>query len=127
MDIFGVEVPFADQCGIEAVSYQEGVSRLRLNAGPAVGNNIGAIHGGAIATLLDIALASAARCAAGAPVATVNLQLNYLSPARGDLLGEGRVVKLGRSLIFVEGAVRDGEGVVVATATGVMKPVRVSA
>lgn len=127
MNIFGAEVPFASLCGIEPVSYADGVSRLRLQPQPGLANNHGFLHGGVLSGLLDIGLASAARCSVGLPVVTVSLQLAFLKAARGPVSVEGRVVKSGRSLIFCEGEISDEAGEIVATATAIMKPVNPSA
>ena len=125
MTVFGAVIPFVDHCAIEEVGLVEGRTRLRMRVGPEHMNNIGIVHGGAIATLIDVALGTAGRTHSGVPVMTVDMHVSFMAPGRGPvLLGEGRVVGGGRSLLFCEGEVRDEAGVLVAKASGVMKPVR---
>ena len=65
MTIFGAEIPFANLCQIEEVEITTAGTRLRMVPGPHHRNNGGTIHGGAICTLLDVAMGSAARLRAG--------------------------------------------------------------
>ena len=120
-DIFGATIPFADLCGIEAIGEVDGVTRLRVTLAQEHGNNIGIAHGGLVPTLLDIAMGTAARIAAGATVMTVDMHVAYMAVGHGVLIGEGRVVRAGRSIIFAEADVRDLEGVLVARASGIFK------
>ncbi len=124
MAVFGAEIPFAAHCGIEEIGSAEGCTRLRMRAGPEHANNLGIIHGGAICTLLDICMGTAARTAIGAPVMTIDMQAAFLAPGRGDLFGEGRVVRAGGAIVFTEADVRDAAGRLVARSSGVMKKAR---
>lgn len=121
--IFGAHIPFVTFCGIEAIAVCEGRTRLRLALRPEHANNLGIAHGGVICTLLDVALGTAARLRAGRPVVTLDMQTRFLSPGRGVLSAEGRVTRAGRSLIFCEAEIRDADGELVASATGLLKPV----
>ena len=64
------------------------------------------VHGGAIATLIDSAGVVAAWSGADPSAirgATADLSVSYLSAARGvDLVAEARVMRRGRSLVFIE-------------------------
>ncbi len=122
MEIFGAVIPFADHCGIEPLDIGDGRSRLRVALGPEHGNNLGIAHGGLICTLLDIAMGTAARSRIERPVMTLDMQVSFLSPGRGALLGEGRVVRAGRSVVFCEAEIRDEAGELVAKASGLFKP-----
>lgn len=124
MAIFGADLPFVDHCGIEEVGRTGGVTRLRLVLAPHHGNNLGMAHGGILCTLLDVALGTAARTEIGRPVVTLDMQVAFLSPGRGTLTAEGRVVRAGRSVVFCEAEIRTEAGDLVAKATGLMKPVR---
>lgn len=123
MAIFGARLPFVDHCGIEAVGRTDGVTRLRLVLGPHHENNLGMAHGGILCTLLDVALGTAARTEIGRPVVTLDMQVAFLSPGRGTLTAEGRVVRAGRSIVFCEADIRTEAGELVARGTGLMKPV----
>jgi uncharacterized protein (TIGR00369 family) len=78
------------------------------------------VHGGAIATLIDIA--GAAASASGAPSevaggATSALTVSYLAPADGvPLSAEARVIQRGRSQTVSDVEVRDDTGRLVAKA-----------
>jgi uncharacterized protein (TIGR00369 family) len=121
--IFGAHIPFVRFCGIEALDVVEGRTRLRLALRPEHANNLGIAHGGVICTLLDVALGTAARLRAGRPVVTLDMQARFVAPGRDILLAEGRVTRAGRSVIFCEAEIRDPAGDLVASATGLLKPV----
>ncbi|BAQ47712.1 thioesterase [Methylobacterium aquaticum] len=123
--IYGATIPFARLCGIEALEVVEGRTRLRLALGPQHGNNLGIAHGGILCTLLDIAMGTVARLTAGRPVVTLDMQTRFLSPGHGVLLAEGRVARAGQSILFCDAEICDEAGRVVATSTGVFKPVGV--
>lgn len=70
----------------------------------------GVVHGGILAALADTAGALAAypMLPAGARLATVEMNINYLEPVvNGDLSGEGKVVRLGRNLVISECDITD--------------------
>jgi uncharacterized protein (TIGR00369 family) len=119
--VFGAKIPFADLCGIEFLGVEHGVTKLRVPLDRKHDNNSGVAHGGLVATLLDIAMGSAARFAIDAPVLTLDLHINFVAMGRGVLTAEGRVVKAGRSIVFAEAEARGGEGEIVARGSGVFK------
>ena len=120
-DIFGTAIPFVTFCDIEPILSEAGRTRLEVTLDTHHMNQMGVAHGGLLMTLLDVAMGSAARSQVGANVMTVDMQTAFVAPARGRLAGEGRVVRAGRSLVFVEGEVRDEAGEVVAKGTSVFK------
>jgi len=122
--IFGIDIPFAGLCGIEPLESSENGTRLRLALRREHGNNFGIAHGGITCTLLDIAMGSAARRAAAAPVMTLDFQASFIAPGRGVLIAEGRVVKAARSIVFCEGEVKSEAGELIAKGSGLFKPVR---
>lgn len=124
MQIFGATIPFADHCGIEEIGMVDGRTRLRLVLGPEHANNLGIAHGGVVCTLLDIAMGTVARSIIGRPVITLDMQTAFLAPGRGTLIGEGRIVRSGLSIIFCEAEVRTDAGELVAKASGVFKATR---
>ena len=123
--VFGAEIPFVDHCSIEEIGRDEGKTRLRMRLGPQHMNNLGIVHGGALCTLLDVAMGTAGRTHAGKPVMTLDMQVAFLAPGRGGLLtAEGRVVRGGQSILFCEAEIRDEAGELLAKSSGVFKPVR---
>ncbi len=80
----------------------------------------GNIQGGFVAAMLDDTLGPTVLVRTGgeAYCATIDLNVQFLAPARpGRLIGEGRLVQLGRTVAFLEGELSDESGVVVARAT----------
>jgi acyl-coenzyme A thioesterase PaaI-like protein len=71
--------------------------------------------------LLDIAMGSAARFAAGSPVTTLDMHVSFIAPGEDVLTAEGRVVRTGGSIIFTEAEARGAIDEVVAKASGVFK------
>ena len=123
-DIFGANIPFVGFCAIEPILSDRLRTRLEVTVEPHHANQMGVAHGGVLMTLLDVAMGSAARAHVDANVVTVDMQTAFIAPARGRLAGEGRVVRAGRSLVFVEGDVRDAAGEIVAKGTSVFKVAR---
>ena len=123
-DIFGANIPFVGYCGIVPIRTGKDGTRLEVEIGAHHANQMGVAHGGLLMTLLDVAMGSAARAHADANVMTVDMQTAFVAPARGRLAGEGRVVRAGKSLVFVEGDVRDADGQLVAKGTSVFKVAR---
>lgn len=89
-------------------------------------NRRGHLHGGMMSTLLDSALGYAASRsydeAAAQVVVTLALNVNFVASTENrEICATGRVRRAGRSICFCEGEVTDGDGTVLATATGVFK------
>lgn len=118
--------PFHALIGLRAETVEGGRQRMVLPANPQLANSRGDVHGGAIATLLDATLGATVHSALpeGHSCATVTLTVTYLLPARGTLVGEGRVLRAGRTLVNVEGRVTDAHGRLVAQAVGTFRTVR---
>jgi uncharacterized protein (TIGR00369 family) len=115
-----IRVPFTDLVGARVEEVQEGYSRLSLIVEERHTNPNGVMHGGVAATIMDSAAAVALGRLRGEkmrrdnPHATVDMNVALISAARpGDeLIFEGRVLKLRRSVAFVEAEARrvsDGE------------------
>ena len=89
--------------------------RMRLPYRPELRQPAGVVHGGAIATLIDTVVVPAigAYYPQMPVMLTIDMQVRYLGAAREvDLVGEGWVVKRGRSIVFCQAAVTsepDGE------------------
>ncbi len=86
-------------------------------------NRNGVVHGGVMATLLDMALGRvAAEAQGGRRQATINLDLQFLESVQvGEfLVAECRVVRATRSILFMQGHLRVGDRVC-AAAQGVWK------
>jgi uncharacterized protein (TIGR00369 family) len=120
---FDVLIPFVEHLGFRLLEKSGGRARVAFRPGPEHLNSWNAIHGGGVMTLLDVALSSACRGLDTACIGatTVEMKVNFIGPARGEVVAEGRAQRAGRSLIFAEGELRDAAGAVVAKATGTFK------
>jgi uncharacterized protein (TIGR00369 family) len=124
-NIFGAHIPFVHFCGIEPISSEPGRTKLRVKLEDHHMNQLGIAHGGVTMTLLDVALGTAARSGNDkSAVMTLDMQTQFIAPGRGTLLAEGRILKSGRSLVFVEADVHDETGTLVAKASAIFKAAR---
>ena len=104
--------------GAEVEEAQEGYFRLSLVLEERHTNPNSVMHGGVVATVMDSAAAVALGRLRGEqlrrdnPHATVEMNVSLISAARpGDeLIVEGRVLKLGRSVAFCEAEARRSLG-----------------
>ena len=87
-------------------------------------NKHGTVHGGVLATMIDVAMGTAVATTGGESPVTVSLTVTYLEPGQpGDLTATARVRKRGKRLIVVEAeVVQDGDVVADALATFSVKP-----
>ncbi len=118
--------PFVVKLGIVADQLEEDEVRLRLPWDPSNVTIGDMVHGGAIATLADLTVMAAAWCGAQAPQelrgVTVSITLDFMAPARAtDLIGVGRVLRRGRSLVNCEAEIVDPQGTLVAKALATYK------
>ena len=115
--------PIAATLGFSLRSVEIGEAEFVGTPDESVYNPIGVVHGGLVCTLLDSALGCAVHTTlpAGVGYTSIELKVNYLRPvtaASGELVARGWVTKSGRRVAFADGDVRDGNGTVLATATG---------
>lgn len=111
--------PYVRHLGMRLVEMRADEATLALpftNQVVTIGNTV---HGGAIASLIDTAAMVAAW--SGAPMpdqprgTTVGLTVSYLAAANGeDLLATARVLRRGRSLVYLDVDVRVPSGRAVA-------------
>jgi uncharacterized protein (TIGR00369 family) len=102
---------FREHVGLQVQPGDEGQGSVLLDARDEHLNAHGTVHGGVLATMLDVAMGTAVATAGGESPVTVSLTVTYLEPARpGPLRAVARVRKRGRRLIVVEGQVeQDGD------------------
>lgn len=84
-------------------------------------NPQGIVHGGIITALADtsIGLALRSRLRAGLTHRTAQLNVHFLAKGEGNqLIGRGRTLHLGQRMGYGEADVLDGEGRLLARATG---------
>jgi uncharacterized protein (TIGR00369 family) len=107
---------FREHVQLQVEPGDEGTGRVVLDAGDDHLNPHGTVHGGVLASMLDVAMGTAVATAGGDSPVTVSLTVTYLEPGRpGRLEATAKVRKRGKRLLVVEGQVEQ-EGDVVADA-----------
>ena len=117
-------IPFVSHLKILTETLGEGTARLSLPIEPHLTNSIGTVHGGVILSLLDVALCTAARTLHpdSLGVITIDMSTSFIGGGSGArLLAEARVLKNGRSMIFVEGEAKNEDGSLVAKAIATVR------
>src|SRR5687767_6554487 len=112
-------VPFAKLLGIQLESVVSGHAVLALPIREELKQNNAIVHGGAIASLIDSAMAFAIipLLAENERTTTVDLTIHYLRPlTEGVAKSTARVVRAGRRVIVVTAEVLDHNERLVATA-----------
>jgi uncharacterized protein (TIGR00369 family) len=109
---------------------ERGFVRLEFAAQPAFRNHFGHIQGGFAVAMLDAAVSIAAYARLRQWLPTVEMKSSFLEPiAIGPCIGEGQVIKVGRSVAFLESRLLSArrEPAVVASATALIPPTTGSA
>ncbi len=117
-------IPFVSHLKILTEALGEGSARLSLPIEPHLTNSIGTVHGGVIMSLLDVALCTAARTLHpdSLGVITIDMSTSFIGGGSGArLLAEARVLKNGRTMIFVEGEANNEDGSLVAKAMATVR------
>ena len=101
--------PFFCLMGIDIVSVESGRAVLRMEVRPDMLNGAGWLQGGMLAAIADEAMALAlyTKLDGTEGIATISESTSFVKGIReGVILAEGRVVKKGRRVAFMEGEVR---------------------
>src|SRR5438046_3175867 len=111
--------PFVGHLGIQLTDMQPDVAVLTLPFASSLVTIGTTIHGGAIASLIDTAAMVAAWSDTAVPEnlrgTTVSLTVTYLAPAEGEeLRATARVLRRGRSLVYLDVEVQSASGMSVA-------------
>lgn len=119
---FIVGSPYGTLLGIVSEAIETDRVRLRLPYREAVTTIGDMVHGGAIASLVDVAATAA--CWASPTVdptargTTIGFSINYLNAGRGqDLIATAEVIQRGKAIVVCSVSVRDGADAEVARAT----------
>jgi uncharacterized protein (TIGR00369 family) len=124
---FARHIPFVEHLGFELLEWEGGQARIALDLRDELTNSWAVVHGGVTMTLLDVAMAHAARSPnqPGHPdssgVVTIEMKTSFVRPGLGRLVAHGRLLQRTASLAFCEAALRDAEEQLVAHATGTFK------
>ena len=104
---------FPRSLGIELDSIGAGRARLSLEVKPQHLQLAGIMHGGAIATLIDTAVAFAILGASepDARFTTIEMKVNYLSAVReGRVIADAKLIRDGRRIVVAECDLFDSTG-----------------
>lgn len=115
--------PFVEHVNIKNHGVKDGIAVSEVELLHHHMNRIESAHGGLIATLLDNAMVSAGRAAAGpdARLATIEMKLSFMRAGKGTLRCTAKCLHSTSKLAFCEGEVRDTAGNLVATASSTMQ------
>lgn len=108
-----LDVPLLQFLGVSAVNDHDPAAGIEFAQSSAALNAVGALHGGAIATVLDVAayLALLPQLADEEEAVTHMVSLSYLArpEAGAQLKASGEVLRRGRRLAFVTAALSCGD------------------
>jgi len=125
---FGVEIPFVHHLGFELMLFEGGASQIDYTPLPEHLNSFHVTHGGALMTLQDVVMATAARSVQqDMGVVTIEMKTSFMRPAPGDgskLTARGRLIHRTATMAFTEGSVYDNQGRICCHATGTFKYVK---
>lgn len=124
---FRIHIPFVEALGFELLRFDNGHAEIGLAPRDDQMNSWSVLHGGVTMTLLDVAMAHAARSpfegrepdARG--VVTVEMKTSFMRPGIGRVVAKGRLLHKTVSLAFCEGTLHDEKGELLAHASGTFK------
>ncbi|KUN62829.1 MULTISPECIES: PaaI family thioesterase [Streptomyces] len=92
--------PFSTLVGARLTAFEEGGATLEFDIRGDLLQQHGTVHGGVLGYAADNALSFAAGSVAGSAVTTAGFSIDFLRPARGELLrARARVVRAGRTRV----------------------------
>jgi uncharacterized protein (TIGR00369 family) len=127
---FPLHIPFVEELGLELHRFDNGHAEVQVNLETAHLNSWEVAHGGVLMTMLDVAMAHAARSANskepdhGPGVVTVEMKTSFMRPAEGRLTAKGVLLHRSTTMAFCEGSVFDDDHHLCAHATGTFKYLR---
>lgn len=120
--IIKTELPWAQEIGMKTDRIGEGTAVLRLPFNDVMLRPGGTVSGPTMMALADACMYAVILSAIGQVklAVTTNFNINFMHrPAPGDLMAEGRILKLGKRLAVMEVTLHsDGHDEPVAHATG---------
>ena len=106
-------MPFYRYMGIRLTRLSWGRSEIRMRVGKGLTQNAGFAHGGVSASLIDSAVGLALCTMIGKVdlITTINLQVNFLAPAKPGLLtARGEIIHKGKRIAVGDAKVADQKG-----------------
>ena len=117
-------IPFAADLGIDLTRAVDGhaTGRLELAERHTSNERTGVVHGGVTYSLADTVGGAAVYSVVGTSTPTVDMRIDYLAPATGELLhAEAETLRVGAGVATVDVTVTDGSGTRIAECRGVYK------
>jgi uncharacterized protein (TIGR00369 family) len=115
-----LNVPFLKLLGVRCLSAEMGKGEILLALKPEHTNTWDVAHGGVLLTLMDVAMAVAAR--SGDPgdrsVVTVEMKNNFMQAANGILRVKADTVRRTATMAFCEAKLYNDQGEICCMATG---------
>jgi uncharacterized protein (TIGR00369 family) len=115
-----LNVPFLKLLGVRFLSAEMGKGEILLALKPEHTNTWDVAHGGVLLTLMDVAMAVAAR--SGDPsdrsVVTIEMKNNFMQAAKGILRVKADTVRRTATMAFCEAKLYNDQGEVCCMATG---------
>lgn len=122
---FAVDIPFVKLLGFDLELFEGGQAQISYTPKPDHQNAFGVTHGGALMTLLDVTMASAARSVQmDLGLVTIEMKTSFMQNARGKVTCKGRLMHRSVSMAFTEAMVFDDAGRSCAHATATFKYLR---
>jgi uncharacterized protein (TIGR00369 family) len=113
------DVPVARLIGFEAKEIADGGAVVTLAAGQQHANPMGTLHGGILCDIADAAMgmAFASTLAPHESFTTIELKINFFRPIwEARLRAEGKVVRRGNTIGYIECEITDEGGRLIAKA-----------
>lgn len=113
------DMPVARLIGFERQVVSPGTAVVTLAAGPQHSNPMGTLHGGILCDIADAAMGIAFASTLGPEESftTIELKINYFRPVWEAMLkAEGKVVRRGSTVGYIECEITDQDGKLIAKA-----------
>lgn len=118
-----LNVPFLKLLGVRFLSAEMGKGEILLALKPEHTNTWEVAHGGVLLTLMDVAMAVAARSAdpGDRSVVTIELKNNFMQAATGILRVKADTVRHTATMAFCEAKLYNDQGDICCMSTGTFK------
>lgn len=115
-----LNVPFLKLLGVRLISAEMGKGEILLALKPEHTNTWHVAHGGVLLTLMDVAMAVAARSSdpGDRSVVTVEMKNNFMQAANGILRVKADTVRRTATMAFCEAKLYNDQGEICCMATG---------
>ena len=116
---FFSNIPFTKLMGMKLLEIEPGRSRMSMSWRPDLCQPAGILHGGAIASLVDTAIAHSILLTlpesnaptTGGRIVSVDLRIKYFRPvSEGQIVCTARIVRPGRTIIHADAVVTNDAG-----------------